>query len=125
MSCDIGLKPTTAALRDQPARQATGPPIACGGGGRDRGADRRAGQGIRNSSPGDEAAVFAAAEFTGPEHVVVPGGRTIVRSVDDLVAETFSLSSTAPHLFGDRLSEFEADLRRLLAEVSPDGRTGQ
>jgi SAM-dependent methyltransferase len=85
------------------------------------GEDRRAGQGIRNSSPGDEAAVFRAAGFAGPELVVVPDGRRIVRSADDLVAETFSLSSTAPHLFGDRLSQFEADLRRVLAEASPDG----
>ena len=86
------------------------------------GEDRRAGRGIRNSSPGDEAAVFRAAGFVGPELVAVPDGRTIVRSADDLVAETFSLSSTAPHLFGDRLSQFEADLRRLLAEASPDGK---
>jgi SAM-dependent methyltransferase len=85
------------------------------------GEDRRAGQGIRNSSPNDEAAVFRAAGFVGPEVVVVPDGRTIVRSTDDLVAETFSMSSTAPHIFGDRLSEFEADLRRILSEASPDG----
>ena len=85
------------------------------------GEHRRAGQGIRNSSPGDEAAVFRAAGFAGPELVLVPDGRTIVRSADDLVAETFSLSSTAPHLFGDRRSQFEADLRRVLAEASPDG----
>ena len=85
------------------------------------GQDRRAGRGIRNSSPGDEAAVFRGAGFAGPELVVVPDGRTIVRSAEDLVAETFSLSSTAPHLFGDRLSQFEADLRRLLAQASPDG----
>jgi SAM-dependent methyltransferase len=85
------------------------------------GGDRRAGQGIRNSSPGDEEAVFRAAGFAGPEVVVVPDGRTIVRSSDDLVAETFSMSSTAPNLFGDRLSEFEADLRQVLAEASPDG----
>ncbi|MDQ1520682.1 MAG: hypothetical protein QOI55_1755, partial [Actinomycetota bacterium] len=85
------------------------------------GEGRRAGQGIRNSSPGDEAAVFRAAGFAGPEVVVVPDGRTIVRSSDDLVAETFSMSSTAPHLLGDRLSEFEADVRRVLAEASPDG----
>jgi SAM-dependent methyltransferase len=85
------------------------------------GEDRRAGQGIRNSSPGDEAAVFRTAGFAGPELVVVPDGRTIIRSADDLVAETFSLSSTAPHLFGDRLPQFEADLRRVLAEASPEG----
>lgn len=84
------------------------------------GEDRRAGQGIRNSSPSDEAAVFRAAGFAGPELVVVPDGRTMVRSVDDLVAETFSRSSTAPHLFGDRLSQFESDLRRLLAESSTE-----
>jgi SAM-dependent methyltransferase len=85
------------------------------------GQDRRAGQGIRNSSPGDEASVFRAAGFVGPEVVVVPDGRAIVRSIDDLVAETFSLSSTAPHLFGERLPRFEADLRRLLADASPAG----
>ncbi|WP_433089549.1 hypothetical protein ACQP1P_23685 [Dactylosporangium sp. CA-052675] len=34
----------------------------------------------------------------------------------------FSLSSSAPPLFGDRLGAFEADLRRLLAEASPEGR---
>ena len=85
------------------------------------GQERRAGRGIRNSSPGDEAAVFRAAGFAGPELVVVSDGRTIVRSADDLVAETFSLSSTAPHLFGDRQSHFEADLRGVLAEASRDG----
>jgi len=85
------------------------------------GQDRRAGQGIRNASPGDEAAVFRAAGFVGPELVVVPDGRSTVRSVDDLVAETFSMSSTAPHLFGERLPQFEADLRQVLTEASPDG----
>lgn len=83
------------------------------------GEDRRAGQGIRNSSPDDEAAVFRGAGFVGPEIVLVPDGRTIVRSVDDLVAQTFSLSSTAPYLFGDRLAGFEADLRHVLAAASP------
>jgi hypothetical protein len=85
------------------------------------GPDRRAGQRIRNSSPGDEAAVFRAAGFVGPERVVVPDRRRIVRSVDDVVAETFSLSSTTPHLLGEQLPQFEADLRRVLTEASPDG----
>jgi SAM-dependent methyltransferase len=85
------------------------------------GADRRAGQSIRNTSPDDEAAVFRGAGFAGPEVVVVPDGRTIVRSTDEMVAETFSMSSTAPHLFGDRLRLFEADLRQVLAEASSDG----
>jgi hypothetical protein len=33
----------------------------------------------------------------------------------------FSLSSAAPHLFGDRLTSFEADLRDLLHRYAPDG----
>ena len=85
------------------------------------GDDRRAGQSIRNTSPGNETEVFRGAGFTGPEVVVVPDGRTIVRSADDIVAETFSMSATAPHLFGARLPEFEAALRGVLSDVSPAG----
>ena len=47
---------------------------------------------------------------TAPKVVVVPDGRPdLVRSIDDIVAEVFSLSATAPHLFLDRSGEFEAD----------------
>jgi SAM-dependent methyltransferase len=86
------------------------------------GDDRRAGRSVRNSSPDDEASVFRAAGFVGPEVVAVPDGRVIIRTIDELVAETLSMSSTAPHLFGPRLAEFERDLRGLLAHASPDGR---
>ena len=58
---------------------------------------------------------------SGPTRIEVPG-RVVVRSADDVVASVFSLSSAAPHLFGQRAAEFEAALRELLAEVSPDGR---
>jgi SAM-dependent methyltransferase len=88
------------------------------------GADRRAGASIRNTSPDDEADVFRAAGFFGPEVVVVPDGRLITRTVDDLVAETFSASSTAPHLFGPDLAAFEADLRRVLEESAAGGEFG-
>lgn len=85
------------------------------------GTDRRAGQGIRNTSPDDEDAVFLAAGFAGPHIVTVPDGRVLVRSVDELVAERFSFSGTAPHLFGDQLPAFEYDLRALLWRTSPRG----
>jgi hypothetical protein len=85
------------------------------------GPDTRAGQGIRNSSPDGEDAVFIAAGFAPAREVVVPDGRVLERSVDDLVAMRFSSSPTAPHLFGDRVGEFEADLRQLLTEASPSG----
>ncbi len=85
------------------------------------GPDRRAGKGIRNTSPGDEDAVFRAAGFQPAESVMAPDGRVLVRTVDDLVANVFSSSSTAPPLFGDRVEEFEADLRSLLVTASPSG----
>jgi SAM-dependent methyltransferase len=85
------------------------------------GADLRAGQGIRNSSPDGEDAVFTAAGFSPMRRVVVPDGRVLSRSIDDLVAQRFSSSPTAPHLFGDRLNDFEADLRRVLIDASPSG----
>ena len=45
-----------------------------------------------------------------------------MRSEDDVVAATFSVSSAAPHLFGARAADFERDLRRLLRRTSPTGR---
>lgn len=85
------------------------------------GVDKRAGQSVRNSSPGDENAWFRGARLRGPELVIVPDGRVIERTIDQEVAKTLSSSSTAPHLFGQRLADFERDLRRLLADASPSG----
>jgi SAM-dependent methyltransferase len=68
-----------------------------------------------------EAGIYRAAGFTGPSRIEVPGA-VVLRSADDVVASVFSLSSAAPHLFGDRVSDFEAALRELLAQVSPEGR---
>ena len=85
------------------------------------GPDRRAGQGIRNTSPGGEDDVFQAAGFRPARTVVVPDGREIDLSADQIVAGRFSNSGTAPHLFGDRVGEFESDLRALLADASSSG----
>ena len=84
---------------------------------------RRAGRGVLpQGTPGGEAAVFTRAGFSGPQRHVVPGGQALERTSDDLVAGVFSMSFSAPHLFGTRRDEFEADLRQLLREVSPAGR---
>lgn len=85
------------------------------------GADTRAGQSIRNSSPDGEDAVFIEAGFAPAREVLVPDGRVLERTIDDLVAMRFSSSPTAPHLFGDQLGEFESDLRRILSDASPSG----
>ncbi|MEU6996122.1 class I SAM-dependent methyltransferase [Streptomyces sp. NPDC046465] len=84
---------------------------------------RRAGRGVLpRGTPGGEAAVLAGAGFAGPHRHVVPGGQLLERSADDVVAAVFSLSSSAPHLFGTRRALFEADLRRLLRDASASGR---
>lgn len=84
---------------------------------------RRAGQGVlRYGTPDDEAAVLRRAGFGDPDIVRVRGREVVVRSIDDVVATLYSNSACAPHLFGDRLPEFEAELRAVLAEASPSGR---
>ena len=86
------------------------------------GPERRAGQGVlRYGTPGNEDAVVRGAGFGEMEVVQVPGREVITRTADDLVAALYSNSGAAPHLFGDRLPEFEAELRAILAEASPSG----
>ncbi|MCX4648860.1 MULTISPECIES: class I SAM-dependent methyltransferase [unclassified Streptomyces] len=83
---------------------------------------RRAGRGVLpHGTPGGEAAVFTRAGFSGPQRYVVPGGQPLERTADDLVAGVFSMSFSAPHLFGTRRDAFETDLRQLLREASPSG----
>jgi SAM-dependent methyltransferase len=86
------------------------------------GGDRRAGQGIRNTSPSGEDQVLRAAGFLPAQVVTAPDGRAVERTVDDMVAQVLSSSSTAPHLFGDRLDSFARDMREILAAASPAGR---
>ncbi|MDQ6936988.1 MAG: methyltransferase domain-containing protein [Actinomycetota bacterium] len=82
---------------------------------------RRAGQGyLADGPPSGEADVYRAAGFTGPRCIEVPGP-LVTRTVDDLVAGVFSVSSSAPHLFGNRRAAFEAELRQLLLDADPAG----
>lgn len=67
---------------------------------------------------GDEAEVYRAAGFDGPEHFTVSPGDITERSIDQVVASTYSLSSSTPHLFADRRAEFETELRTRLQDAS-------
>jgi SAM-dependent methyltransferase len=87
------------------------------------GPERRAGQGVlRNGTPDGEDLVLARAGFVDFRRLLVPAGGVIERSVDDLVGWVFSRSDSAPHLFGERLGDFERELRMLLSDASADGR---
>jgi SAM-dependent methyltransferase len=84
---------------------------------------RRAGRRtVPEGLPSGEEEILRAAGFRHERLLDVGGGRVFERSEDDVVASVFSLSSAAPHLFGDRLGDFERDLRALLRDASPDGR---
>lgn len=83
---------------------------------------RRAGQTVLPSGPpfGSDAAMRDAG-FGPPLRIEVAGSAEQARTEDQVVASVFSLSSAAPHLFGDRLADFERELRGLLRSVSPGG----
>ncbi len=86
------------------------------------GPERRAGQGVlRHGTPGNEWEVLQAAGFEAPVSIRVTGRQVLERTVEDVVANVFSVSGSAPHLFGDRLGDFEHDLRMLLTDASDAG----
>ncbi|HSU36580.1 MAG TPA: methyltransferase domain-containing protein [Propionibacteriaceae bacterium] len=81
---------------------------------------RRAGRGVFNDAGGGEDAIYRTAGFADRRRIEVGGG-PVERSTDEVVASIFSLSSSTPHLFGDRVLEFEHELRGLLQVASPGG----
>lgn len=86
------------------------------------GPQQRAGQGVLIAgTPDGEDTIYRAAGFTGPQHLEVPGW-VVERTAEEIVASVYSLSGSAPHLFADRLGDFDAELRELLAAAAPDGR---
>jgi len=82
---------------------------------------RRAGQGFRSDPPDRYEDALGRTRFGAPRVVFAPGRPDIVRDVDGVLAGFLSMSFAAPHLFGDRLGAFEADVRALLTERSPTG----
>jgi hypothetical protein len=86
------------------------------------GSVRRAGAGsLPFGTPSGEEEVLAAAGFSEPSVVRVPDDRVLTRTVDQVVAAVYTVSGSAPHLFGDRLPAFETELRALLRDASPNG----
>ncbi|GAA2543397.1 class I SAM-dependent methyltransferase [Winogradskya consettensis] len=83
---------------------------------------RRAGRGLLpDGTPGGEEEIMRAAGYRGPARLPITGGDVFNRTADDIVSSVFSLSSSAPHLFAERLGDFEAELRGILRQASPSG----
>ena len=81
----------------------------------------RAGQGFSAPPPDRYEDALARTRFGTPRQIYCPGRGDIVRDVDGVLANYLSMSFCAPHLFGDRLDQFEADIRAELARHSPSG----
>lgn len=90
------------------------------------GQTRRAGRGtLAHGSPSGESSVLEKAGYRPARVVPVLGRRVLERDVEDIVAQVFSVSGSAPHLFGADVVAFESDLRQLLDKASDNGRFSQ
>jgi len=81
----------------------------------------RAGQGFAPPLRNRWRDTLARTRFGGPEEILREGRSDIVRDIEGVLAFYLSTSFAAPHLFGDRLERFKADLRADLASRSPSG----
>lgn len=83
------------------------------------GSAKRAGRGFRTWDGRDPRDAIEATGLRNRREIEVERDETFERSEDELVSAVFSLSTAAPHLFGDRVDEFEAELRALLYGRGP------
>lgn len=86
------------------------------------GPGRRAGQGRPPAQADRYEDALARTRFGPPRIIFLPGRPDIVQDVDGVLANYLSMSYAAPHLFGDSLPVFEADVRVVLAAHAPGGR---
>ena len=85
------------------------------------GPTRRAGQGVAPVRTHRFADILVRTRFGAPRSIFVPGIPDLVRDSESVLSGYLSMSSSAPHLFGDRLEDFTREVRELLASRSPEG----
>jgi SAM-dependent methyltransferase len=85
------------------------------------GSTRRAGQGIAPERTHRFEDVLRRTRFGVPQRFFVPGIPDLQRDSESVLSGYLSLSSSAPHLFGDRLDDFAGEVRALLANHSAEG----
>jgi SAM-dependent methyltransferase len=85
------------------------------------GATRRAGQGTVPERTHRFEDVLARTRFGVPRQIFVPGIPDLLRDSESVLSGYLSLSSSAPHLYGDRLDDFAAEVRALLANRCAEG----
>jgi SAM-dependent methyltransferase len=85
------------------------------------GSTRRAGQGTTSERTHRFEDVLARTRFGVPQQFFVPGIPDLLRDCESVLSGYLSLSSSAPHLFGDRLDDFAGEVRALLTHRSAEG----
>jgi SAM-dependent methyltransferase len=85
------------------------------------GSTTRAGQGFAPVRTHRFEDILVRTRFGTPRVIYAPGVPDLLRDSESVLSGYFSLSSSAPHLFGDRAEEFAAEVRELLASRSPEG----
>jgi SAM-dependent methyltransferase len=85
------------------------------------GPTKRAGQGPAPVRTHRFEDVLVQTRFGSPTYVFASGIPDLTRDSESVLSGYFSFSWSAPHLFGDRVDEFAADVRELLAARSRDG----
>ena len=85
------------------------------------GSTRRAGQGIFPVREHRFEDVLVRTRFGAPREIFAPGNPDLVRDTESVLSGYFSMSSSRPHLFGERVDDFASEVRALLASHSPEG----
>jgi ubiquinone/menaquinone biosynthesis C-methylase UbiE len=65
--------------------------------------------------------ILVQTRFGEVDEVYAPGIPDLLRDTESVISGYLSMSWSAPHLYGDRLDEFVAEARALLAARSADG----
>jgi SAM-dependent methyltransferase len=85
------------------------------------GSARRAGQGPAPVRTHRFEDVVVRTRFGAPRSVFAPGIPDLLRDSESVLSGYFSMSFSSPHLFGDRVDDFAAEVRDLLRLRSPEG----
>lgn len=85
------------------------------------GPSRRAGQGVAPVRTHRFEDVLVPSRFGAPRSLFAPGIPDLVRDTESILSGYFSMSWSAPHLFGDHVGDFAGEVRELLRSRSPEG----
>ena len=81
----------------------------------------RAGQGIAPVRTHRFEDVLVRTRFGAPRSIFAPGIPDLLRTNESVLSGYLSMSSSAPHLFGERIEDFAQEVRELLTLRSPEG----